>query len=142
MSGKGDVLDYEWLLDRLYSKLPSKTPTQQTLDIPSLNIVHVGLQTHIKNFKEVCDVILREPRICARYLLKELAARGSIDDSGVFIIYSRVSTQTINTLFKRFLDMYVRCSTCGSYQTELKKRGKIWIIRCLACGAETPVKPI
>jgi len=135
-------LDYELLLDRLYSKLPSKTPTQQTLDIPSLNIVHVGLQTHIKNFKDVCDVILREPRICARYLLKELGARGSIDESGVFIIYSRVSTQTINTLFKRFLDTYVRCSTCGSYQTELNRRGKVWIIRCLACGAETPVKPI
>jgi len=142
MSSEEKALDYMWLLDRLYSKLPSKTLTQQTLDIPPLNIVHVGLQTHIKNFKEVCDILLREPRICARYLLKELAARGSIDDSGNFIIYSRVSAHTINTLFKRFLNSYVRCSTCGSYQTKLIRRGKVWIIRCLACGAETPVKPI
>ena len=137
-----DPLDYMWLLDRFYKKLPVRTTPQQQLDIPPLNIVHVGLQTHIKNFKQVCDVILREPRICARYLLKELGARGSIDESGVFIIYSRVSAHTVNTLFKRFLDMYVRCSTCGSYQTELRKAGKVWIIRCLACGAETPVRPI
>ncbi|RLG81970.1 MAG: translation initiation factor IF-2 subunit beta [Thermoprotei archaeon] len=134
-------LDYEYLLDRLYSKLPSKRVTPP-VEIPELNVVHIGIQTQIRNFKDVCDILLREPRICARYLLKELAARGSIDESGVFTIYSKVSAQTIKTLFKRFLNSYVRCSTCGSLQTVLERRGKVWIIRCLACGAETPVKPI
>jgi len=133
---------YEELLRELYEKLPEKRSQTVTLDIPDLEIVHVGLQTQIKNFKNVCDVILREPKVCARYLLKELAARGTIDESGVFTIYSRVSSQTINALFKRFLDSYVICKTCGSYQTELRKQGKIWVIRCLACGAEAPVKPV
>jgi len=133
--------DYMKLLDRLYEKLPERRVTPPP-DIPPLEIVHIGAQTKIKNFKNVCDVILRDPRICARYLLKELAARGTIDESGVFTIYSRVSMHTLNQLFKRFLDTYVRCSTCGSYQTELRRQGKVWIIRCLACGAETPVKPI
>ena len=136
-----DTLKYEELLDRLYSKLPEKRE-KPSLDIPPLEILHVGMQTQVRNFKDVCSVLLREPRICARYMLKELAARGRIDDSGVFIIYSRVSTSTINSLFKRFLDQYVICKTCGSYQTELRRQGKVWIIRCLACGAETPVKPI
>lgn len=133
---------YEELLKELYEKLPEKRSQVVTLDIPALEIVHVGLQTQIKNFKTVCDIILREPKVCARYLLKELAARGTIDESGVFTIYSRVSSQTINALFKRFLDSYVICKTCGSYQTELRKQGKIWVIRCLACGAEAPVKPV
>jgi translation initiation factor 2 subunit 2 len=136
-----DVLDYGKLLERLYSKLPERRSPPPP-DIPPLEVVHVGVQTKVRNFKEVCDVIMRDPRICSRYLLKELAARGTIDESGVFTIYSRVSTQTINQLFKRFLDTYVKCRTCGSYQTELKRQGKVWIIRCLACGAETPVKPI
>jgi len=134
-------LDYEYLLDRLYSKLPSKR-VAPSVEIPELNVVHIGIQTQIRNFKDVCDILLREPRICARYLLKELAARGSIDESGVFTIYSKVSVQTIKTLFKRFLNSYVRCNTCGSLQTVLERRGKVWVIRCLACGAETPVKPI
>jgi len=132
---------YEMLLDKVYKKLPRKRTTSQP-DIPPLEIEHIGTQTRIKNFKEVCDIIMREPKICARYLLKELAARGTIDSSGVFTIYSKVSTQSINQLFKRFLDTYVRCSTCGSYQTKLIRKGKVWIIRCLACGAETPVKPV
>lgn len=133
---------YEQLLKELYSRLPERGALSVSLDIPQLEIVHVGLQTQIKNFKTVCEVILREPRVCARYLLKELAARGTIDDSGVFTIYSRVSSQTLNALFKRFLESYVICKTCGSYQTELKKQGKVWVIRCLACGAEAPVKPV
>ncbi|MEM0014468.1 MAG: translation initiation factor IF-2 subunit beta [Zestosphaera sp.] len=133
---------YEQLLEELYSKLPERRALTVSLDIPPLEIVHVGLQTQVKNFKTVCEVILREPKVCARYLLKELAARGTIDDSGVFTIYSRVSSQTLNALFRRFLESYVMCKTCGSYQTELRKQGKVWIIRCLACGAEAPVKPV
>ncbi|MEM2004832.1 MAG: translation initiation factor IF-2 subunit beta [Zestosphaera sp.] len=133
---------YEQLLEELYSKLPERRALTVSLDIPPLEIVHVGLQTQVKNFKTVCEVILREPKVCARYLLKELAARGTIDDSGVFTIYSRVSSQTLNALFRRFLESYVICKTCGSYQTELRKQGKVWIIRCLACGAEAPVKPV
>lgn len=136
-----DVLDYNKLLDRLYEKLPAKT-TAPAIEIPQLVIAHIGFQTQIRNFKDVCDRIRREPRICMRYFLKELAARGAIDDSGVFTIYSRVSSQTVSVLFKRFLMTYVRCSTCGSLHTVLKRQGKVWIIQCLACGAETPVKPI
>ena len=136
-----DLLNYEYLLERLYSKLPSKT-ISPPIELPQLNAVQIGLQTHIKNFKEVCERIRREPRIVMRYLLKELAARGSLDESGTFIIYGRISSHTLNALFSRFLMMYVKCGTCGSFDTVLKKQGKIWIISCLACGAETPVKPI
>jgi len=136
-----DLLNYEYLLDRLYKTLPLKT-ISPPVELPQLNAVQVGLQTHVKNFREVCDRIRREPRIVMRYLLKELAARGSIDESGTFVIYGRISSQTLNTLFNRFLMTYVKCGTCGSFDTILKKQGKVWIISCLACGAETPVKPI
>lgn len=136
-----DVLSYEYLLNRLYDMLPSKTRSQP-VELPQLEVVHVGLQTHIKNFKSVCERIRREPRVVMRYLLKELAARGSLDSSTNLIIYSRVSSQTLNALFNRFLMTYVRCSTCGSFDTVLKKQGKVWIISCLACGAEAPVKPV
>lgn len=136
-----DALKYEYLLDRLYGMLPSKTRSQP-IELPQLEIVHVGLQTHVRNFKMVCERVRREPRVVMRYLLKELAARGSLDASTNLVLYTRVSSQTLNTLFNRFLQIYVRCSTCGSYDTILKKLGKIWIISCLACGAETSVKPV
>ncbi|MCD6428622.1 MAG: translation initiation factor IF-2 subunit beta [Desulfurococcales archaeon] len=139
--GDKDIFDYNTLLERLYENLPKKRVTE-TIEIPTLNVVHIGLQTQIRNFKEICDIIRREPRICMRFFLKELAARGTIDDSGIFTIYSRVSAQTLNALFRRFLMTYVRCSTCGSLHTVLIRQGKVWVIKCLACGAESPVKPI
>lgn len=136
-----DVLQYERLLERLYSKLPSKS-LSQPIELPQLEVVHVGIHTQIKNFKEVCDRIRREPRVVMRYLLKELGARGSLDESNNLVIFGRISSQTLNTLFNRFLMTYVKCSTCNSFDTVLKKSGKVWVISCLACGAETPVKPV
>jgi len=140
MSNEG-IFNYSTLLERLYKNLPKKR-VAEAIEIPTLNVSHVGLQTQIRNFKEICDIIRREPRICMRFFLKELAARGTIDDSGIFTIYSRVSTQTLNALFRRFLMTYVRCSTCSSLHTVLIRQGKVWVIKCLACGAESPVKPI
>lgn len=77
-----------------------------------------------------------------RFLLKELAMPGSLNPDNSLIIYKRVSAKSIQSLYTRFLESYVRCSTCGSYDTELVREGKAWFIRCLACGAITYVKPV
>ncbi len=141
MSSDKILWDYEALLERLYSNLPERAKVQP-IEIPEFQIIRTGPYTRITNFKQVCDRIRREPRICMRYLLKEIGARGAIDDSGALTIFLKVSRNTLRQLFKRFLETYVRCSTCGSYHTELRRQGKVWVIRCLACGAETPVRPI
>lgn len=96
----------------------------------------------IRNFAEYCDRIRREDKICMKYLLKELAAPGNVDDKGELIIQGKFSSQVINTLMERFLKAYVECSTCKSLDTVLKKEKKSWYIVCLACGAQTPVKPL
>ncbi len=140
--GSNYVLNYDYLLSRLYKKLPVRTRQTTEFILPELQITYIGVHTHIKNFKEICDRLRREPKVMMKYLLKELATPGTLDPHGTLIIHSRFSPQTILNLLRRFLVMYVKCSTCGSYDTILIRQGKIWIVRCLACGAETPVKPI
>jgi len=138
-----DILkDYMYLLNRLYEKLPRKVKPTAEFELPQLQITYIGLHTTIKNFAQLCDRIRRTPRIVMRYLLRELAMPGTIDEHGSLTIYGRVSAQTLQTLFSRFMRNYVKCPTCGSYDTILQRQGKIWILRCLACGAETPVRPI
>ncbi|MDT7900687.1 MAG: translation initiation factor IF-2 subunit beta [Acidianus sp.] len=134
--------DYEYLLDRVYSKLPKKSQVSETQALPSLIIFNVGNATIIKNFSEYCDRIRREDKLCMKYLLKELAAAGSINESGQLYIQGKFSSSVINTLMERFLKTYVQCSTCKSLDTVLVKEGKIWYIQCLACGAKNPVKPL
>jgi len=77
-----------------------------------------------------------------RFFLKELAMPGTVDERGNLVIYRRVSSHSLNTLYQKFLTTYVRCPTCGSFDTELIRKGKVWYIKCLACGAETFVKPV
>jgi translation initiation factor 2 subunit 2 len=134
--------EYMELLDRLYSKLPEKVHKVGTQTLPNLIVLNIGNSTIIRNFAEYCDRIRREDKICMKYLLKELAAAGSMDDKGELIIQGKFSSQVINTLMERFIRTYVQCSTCKSLDTILKKEKKGWYISCLACGAQTPVKPL
>lgn len=133
---------YEALLDRLYKKLPEKDMKVGGQTLPSLVILHIGATTIIKNFAEYCDRIRRDNKICMRYLLKELGAPGSVNENGQLVIQGKFTSSVINALMDRFLRSYVQCSTCKSLDTVLKTDKKIWYISCLACGAQTPVKPI
>lgn len=141
-AGAGLVLyDYELLLARLYSKLPAKR-TQKAYDIPQPEVERVGDHTLVRNFRQICDRIRREPRVLMRFLLKELAMPGALTPENNLIIYHAVTPKSIQELYNRFLETYVKCSTCGAYDTELIREGKVWYIRCLACGAKSFVKPV
>lgn len=135
------VTSYEYMLDRLYNMLPSRLPGK-AYDIPSLEIDYIGIHTIIKNFAYVCERLRRDPRITMRYFLKELGKPGGLDDRNNLVIYSTIKAQSIKELYNKFLEMYVRCPTCGSYDTELSREGKVFYMRCLACGAISYVKPI
>lgn len=133
--------DYEWMLDRVYSKVPVRLGGGERFVPPKPQIVYIPGKTIIKNFSEITDKLRREPRLLMRYLLKELAAPGSIDDTGALVIHGKFSSSAINVLINRFIKTYVICPNCGRPDTILKKKGKVWILVCEACGAEQPVKP-
>ncbi|MEM0173806.1 MAG: translation initiation factor IF-2 subunit beta [Sulfolobaceae archaeon] len=133
---------YLKLLDRLYTRLPERVKKMGDQTLPALNILNIGANTIIRNFNEFCDRIRREPKLVAKYLLKELAVAGSITDNGQLVMQGKFSSSVINILIERFIKNYVRCATCGSIDTILKKEKNIWIIKCLACGAETSTKPL
>lgn len=135
------ISSYEYLLDRLYKLLPTRT-LSKAYDIPSVEVEYIGGHTYVRNFAQVCERLRRDPRITMRYFLKELGKPGSLDDRNNLIIYGTIKDQTIRELYNRFLETYVKCPTCGSYDTELHREGKVYYIRCLACGAISYVKPI
>ncbi len=133
--------DYEFLLQRLYSKVPPKSGSAE-YQIPEPRILRIGNQTIIQNFREIAMRLKRDPQLVARYLQKELAAAGSYDPgSGQLVLNVKVSRKVINKFLQLFLKNYVRCPTCGSIDTRLEKRGRTWVLVCEACGAEQPVKP-
>ncbi|MEB3786582.1 MAG: translation initiation factor IF-2 subunit beta [Desulfurococcales archaeon] len=141
----GDELveNYDALLNRLYSKVPAKKHGHERFEMPKVEVIHMGSQTIIRNFREISDKLRRNPEILSRYFLKELATAGNYDpESGILKVNIRVSSKSLNLLLEKFVKSYVICPTCGRPDTILIKKGKTWILVCEACGAEQPVKPI
>ena len=137
------LYDYEYLLQRLYQRLPIRGSKASRFELPRLVIERVGTKTMIRNFRQLTSIMRRQPRIVMRYLLKELGTSGNYDDeSGILTINAKVSSATLNNLISRFVRTYVLCPTCGAPDTRLEKRGKAWILICEACGAEQPVPPL
>ncbi len=141
----GDLKDllrnYEYLLNRLYEKVPPKSGTAE-YELPEPQILRIGSQTVIRNFREIAMKLKRDPQLVARYLQKELAAAGKYDaGSGQLVLNVKVSRRVINQFMQLLLKMYVRCPTCNSIDTRLERKGRVWLLVCEACGAEQPVKP-
>lgn len=133
--------EYLELLDRLYKSLPERKDVK-TIDLPELEVEHLTTKTLIRNLQSIAERLDRDPRMLARYFLKELGKPGSLTPSGALEIYDKISTKSLNDLFDKFIKTYVRCPTCGSIDTKLIRQGKIYILKCLACGAETTLKYI
>ena len=133
--------DYERLLGRVYEKIPPKSGSG-VLELPEPQIIRVGTQTIVKNFREIAQKLKREPDLVARYLMKELASAGSYEEgSGQLVLSVKVSSKVLKQVLDMFVKNYVRCPTCGSIDTHIERRGKVWVLVCEACGAEQPLKP-
>jgi translation initiation factor 2 subunit 2 len=142
MRNKVEEEKYLLLLNRLYENLPKRGGAKETQEIPKFEVLLIGPTTIIRNFKDVCYMIRREEKVCMKYLVRELAVAGNINEQGQLVLQGKFSEQVISVLMDRFLKNYVQCSTCKSYDTLLMTEKKVWYIRCLACGAQTPVRPI
>ncbi|MCE4620592.1 MAG: translation initiation factor IF-2 subunit beta [Desulfurococcales archaeon] len=141
MSNAEKLMDYEWMLERLYQKVPPKSGSAE-YQLPQPQVLRIGSQTIIQNFREIAQKLKRDPQLVARFLQKELAAAGSYDPgSGQLVLNVKVSRKVIARFLDMFLRNYVRCPTCGSIDTRLERRGRTWVLVCEACGAEQPVKP-
>ncbi len=138
------LYDYEFLLDRLYSKLTVRTSKSSRFELPQLQTERVGRRTLIKNFRQLANSMRREPKILLTYLMKEIGTSGSYEEeSGIAILHARVTSSALNSLIHRFVKTYVICPTCGAPDTKLEyKKKEAWILVCEACGAEQPVPPV
>jgi len=132
---------YEELLERALKMLPKKPSSRKSrFKVPNPDIIVSGKRTFIQNFKQICDILNRDPRLVLRYLLKELAAPGTLEGN-MAVIMGEHSIQIINALLKRFIKEYVICPICGEPDTMLVKERKMMFIICMACGAKSSVRP-
>ncbi len=140
MSSKEEYLS---MLKEARKQLPSVVVSGERFTPPRPIIAIEGKQTHIVNFREITNALNRDPKLVARYLSKELGSPYFLtEDSRKLILSRRIDPRQVENRIERFIKTYVVCPHCGRPDTVIVKVKKTWILRCLACGAETPIPKI
>jgi translation initiation factor 2 subunit 2 len=133
---------YEEMLDEAYKKLSSMKvlhgSTLGSINIPLPKINYVGKWTSIENAGTICDIINRDINLLAEFLQKEFSVASKIEDKKI-ILQKRIEFDKIKAKIDKFIDIFVMCPICKKLDTRLEKRERVYIIKCLACGAESPV---
>jgi translation initiation factor 2 subunit 2 len=140
---------YEFLLDRLFSKLYSSNPElTQKKDKTHLKPVEVAREgtkkTVFSNFAGFCKVLNREKEHLMSFILSELCADGSIDGTERLIIRGKYPPSAIEKIVRNYITQYVLCNGCKSLDTfiDKEKATRLTYLRCNVCQASVSIKPI
>lgn len=133
--------NYEELLDRACSKMPSVSTKRERLELPRLYITTVGMRTIISNFKEIADILDRDPQHILKFLTREMATAATFHDSRA-IFQGRFKRDSFQRLLQRYLQSHVICPVCKRPDTKIVKDKRLNFLECNACGARSSVKQL
>jgi len=134
-------MEYEGLLKKAMEKLPKKSEEKKRFILPQVICEVSGTKTFFRNFGEIANSLRRDTTHLSKYLFKELATPGSIQGN-ILIFQRKVSKEMLEEKLNDYLKGFVYCKECGEPDTKLIKEDKIFFIKCEACGARYPIRPI
>ncbi|MCJ7763298.1 translation initiation factor IF-2 subunit beta [Candidatus Bathyarchaeota archaeon] len=133
--------DYDELLKRARAQVPEVTAKRERLELPRLFVSMVGMRTTISNFKEVADVLDRNPQHILKFLTREMATAATYHD-GRAIFQGKFPRDTFERLLTRYMESFVICPVCKRPDTKIVKEKRLSFIICNACGARSSVKQL
>ncbi len=133
------MTSYEEMVDKAIKNLPKRVESKERFEIPKVKGHIEGNKTIITNFQQIVSAFRREASHLLKYLLRELATPGIIDNSRL-ILGRKISSSQINDKIERYANEFVICVDCKKPDTQLIKEDKILILKCTACGSKHPVR--
>jgi len=127
--------NYNQLLDRCWENLPEGLKAHDRFTIPQANTFIEGNQTIIKNFSEIADLLGRDPKHVFTFLLKELAAPGTLDGNRV-VIQRALRKHVIDQKIEAYAGEFVLCHQCMKPDTKFTEFENQRIIKCAHAGME------
>ncbi len=133
--------EYEELLKKAIEKIPKKVSSGERFKIPEVVIEVQGNKTLVKNFGEILSALRRDSSHLSKYLFKELATPGNIQNN-ILILQRKVPKEILENKIESYVKEFVFCKICNKPDTKLIKEGNSLFIKCEACGAKTPARQI
>ena len=131
--------NYEQLLENAYKKIKVVSAASERFEIPKVKGLVSGNKTIITNIKEIASYIRRPIEHLAKFLQKELAVSGQIEN-GRLILKTKVNSNKVNDKIELYVKDFVLCHECKKPDTEIISEDGIKFKHCLACGAKYPIK--
>ena len=132
--------EYSDLLDRIEAIMNEKSAnTGEDPDVkgelPQTKFVSV--KTSIVNFDVLCQQLDRDPDHVLNFFKSEMDVEGNKGSEGNVLLQGRHKGPMINSLYKRYVENYVRCLGCKSIKTEMTKDAatRLLNLRCKQCDA-------
>lgn len=135
------MTEYEDLLNRAIDQLPPEVFENKRFKVPRAYSNIQGNRTFIKNFKDVAEKLNRDPQHLLKFLLRELGTAGNLE-GGRAILQGKFTHYLINDRIEDYVDKYVICPECNRPDTKIIREDRISLLKCLACGARAPLKPL
>ncbi len=135
------MYDYRKLLDRAIDQLPPEVLETKRFSIPKAYSVIQGNRTFIQNFREIAAKLNRDPQHLLRYLLRELGTAGNLQGNRA-ILQGKFTHFLINERIEDYVKKFVICPECNRPDTRIIREGRIFLLKCEACGARAPLKPM
>jgi translation initiation factor 2 subunit 2 len=131
-------ISYREMLQRAQEQLPRKLEKYDRFEVPRPRVVQVGKKTLIQNFKEIADVLNRDPKHLLKFLSGEMATLATIE--GTRAIFQGIFKEdTIRKLMDTYVERYVICPVCKRPDTRIVKEKRISFLVCEACGARSSI---
>ncbi len=130
---------YENLLEDAYKNIKEIKGSSERFEIPKVKGFVAGKNTIISNFREIASYIRRPQEQIAKFLQKELATPGKIENDRL-ILNRKINSALINEKLEEYVKEFVLCNECKKPDTEIISEKGIKFKHCLACGAKTPIK--
>jgi len=132
-------MDYDKLLEKGIKELPSVSQEKERFEVPKVKGHIEGNKTIIINFMQIASTLRREPDHLLKFLLRELATPGNLDEKRL-VLGRKISSSQINEKIEAYTKKFVLCKECGKPDTQIMKEGRSNILRCTACGARHSIK--
>jgi translation initiation factor 2 subunit 2 len=133
--------DYDTLLEKAYSQVKLVDASSERFEIPKVKGMIAGKSTIITNIVEIADYLRRPLDHLAKFLQKELATNGKIDNERL-ILNTKINSLKVNEKIEYYTKEFVLCNECKKPDTEIINEKNIKFKHCLACGAKSPIRGI
>ncbi|MFQ5763057.1 MAG: translation initiation factor IF-2 subunit beta [Candidatus Bathyarchaeia archaeon] len=133
--------NYEALLGRLYSKIPTVATEKKRFEVPHVQSMTAGSRTFIQNFRQISEALNREKEHVLRYFLKELATAGSLEGEQA-VFQGKFYNELLRRLTEDYVQAFIICPVCKGPDTKIVKEDRLRFLVCEACGAKSSVRQV